>query len=125
MLQCTSTGDVKAVLFGLNDELSQELSSALHNLSVFTSAMPEADINRVAHSGADVVFCSPDLQLIHSLRRTVPQASILVASRFPDVSDWLDALEAGASDYCAAPFEAKHLSWILQSVRPVTRIAAA
>ena len=31
------------------------------------------------------------------------------------VADWLDALEAGASDYCAAPFEPAQIRWVLQS----------
>jgi len=39
-----------------------------------------------------------------------------VVSRFPDVKQWLDALDAGASDYCGAPFERVQLHWILNSV---------
>jgi PleD family two-component response regulator len=33
----------------------------------------------------------------------------------PEVDDWLDAMEAGAADYCAEPIEKRQLDWILES----------
>ena len=39
-------------------------------------------------------------------------------TRLPDVPRWLDALEAGARDYCGAPFECIQLRWILGSITP-------
>jgi DNA-binding response OmpR family regulator len=49
------------------------------------------------------------------LRQTKPEASIVVVSRHPEVSDWLDSIEAGATDYCAAPFETAQMKWILET----------
>ncbi len=40
---------------------------------------------------------------------------VVVVSRLPEVSEWLDALDAGAADYCAAPFEHQHMSWLIES----------
>lgn len=40
---------------------------------------------------------------------------MVVVSRVPEVNDWLDAMDAGAADYCAAPFEKEQLDWILES----------
>jgi FixJ family two-component response regulator len=40
---------------------------------------------------------------------------VVIVSRLPEVSEWLDALDAGAADYCAAPFEHQHMSWLIES----------
>jgi DNA-binding NtrC family response regulator len=39
----------------------------------------------------------------------------VVVSRHPEISDWLDSIEAGATDYCAAPFENAQVKWIVES----------
>jgi FixJ family two-component response regulator len=41
---------------------------------------------------------------------------VVVVSRIPEVSEWVGAIEAGATDYCAAPFEQRDISWLVQSV---------
>lgn len=43
---------------------------------------------------------------------------VVVVSRLPEVNDWLDAIEAGAVDYCSAPIEREQLDWILESNLP-------
>jgi len=50
---------------------------------------------------------------------------VVVVSRIPETSEWLDALEAGATDYCAAPFERQHISWVVESALLSTRCAPA
>ena len=66
------------------------------------------------------VFISSDSleyrQTLSLLRETYPKLPVIVVSRFPDVKQWLDALDAGANDYCGAPFERVQLHWILNSV---------
>ena len=50
---------------------------------------------------------------------------VIVVSRLPEVSAWLQALEQGAADYCGAPFEARQVRWALNSsLAPANRIAA-
>jgi hypothetical protein len=44
-----------------------------------------------------------------------PELPVVVVSRIPEVRGWLDALEAGASDYCGAPFETIQVQWVLES----------
>jgi hypothetical protein len=34
----------------------------------------------------------------------------------PDPAQWLNALEAGAADYCGAPFETVQVRWIMGSI---------
>jgi len=68
---------------------------------------------------ADVVFCNAEprryLALLTELKKRGLRLPVVVVSRIPEVSEWLDALDAGAADYCAAPFEHQHLSWLIAS----------
>jgi DNA-binding NtrC family response regulator len=75
-----------------------------------------ADIDRFA---ADLVFCTaerPSFEaLLASLRAQGRSVPVVVASRIPEVDVWLDALDAGAYDYCAAPFEPRSIAQIVNS----------
>lgn len=74
----------------------------------------------------DIVFCETGqpglLALLQSLHYPV-----VVVSRVPNTKEWLDAMDAGAADYCAAPFERQQLDWILESniVRRQAALSAA
>ena len=49
----------------------------------------------------------------------VPQFPAANDSDSLETQEWLDALEAGAADYCAAPFEPVQLRWLLDAhMRP-------
>ena len=110
-----SDGGVNALFFGLTDDLAREL---LKPLAPFCRNV-RASSNLDPCSNADVIFCSADRDMVGQLRSLNPAASIVVVSRHPEVSDWLDSIEAGATDYCAAPFESTQLKWILESSRLV------
>ena len=51
-------------------------------------------------------------QYLSDLRRGPRLSAVFISSD----KQWLDALDAGASDYCGAPFERVQLHWILNSV---------
>jgi DNA-binding NtrC family response regulator len=54
-----------------------------------------------------------------------PGLPVIVVSPHSNVTEWLDALDGGAADYCSAPFELAHLGWILSSrQRPLAAAAA-
>lgn len=101
----------KALLYGLEPPLAAALTEALKDCNCAAlCADPEADWQR-----SDIVFCSPRadvLRQVLSLYRDVP---VVVVSRLPEMEDWLNALEAGAADYLAAPFETIQLRWLLNS----------
>jgi DNA-binding NtrC family response regulator len=83
----------------------------------FTSAADcLAIIERV---GADLVFCGTDRQqyetILEDLRRRGQGVPLVVVSRLPETGDWLDAMDAGACDYCAAPFEARLIQRIVEN----------
>lgn len=81
---------------------------------------------------ADVVFCSGDCAnytlLLARIRCLWPSLPVVIVTRLPDSEKWLDALEAGASDYCSAPFERTQVRWIFSAVldhnTPVRRTPA-
>jgi hypothetical protein len=110
-----STDRIHAVLFGLSEDLAGDL---LKPLAKFCSNIQSVDggrLSTVAESPAQIIFCGADTEVVSDLRRTKPEAPIVVVSRHPEVSSWLDSIEAGASDYCAAPFESAQLEWILET----------
>jgi DNA-binding NtrC family response regulator len=79
--------------------------------------------------GADLVFVgggrNQSLALLRQVREAVPNVPCVVATRMPETNEWLDSLEAGAIDYCAAPFDSKLLLRLLNSVRPARSHAVA
>ncbi|HXN47984.1 MAG TPA: hypothetical protein VN893_15160 [Bryobacteraceae bacterium] len=113
----------RIVLFGLDDALASELRRVLvsQQQTVYSEPLlaPRECLAVVNRVGAELIFCSshgkryPDL--LDAVSRFKPDLPVVVVSRFPDTAEWLDAIEAGASDYCAAPFETAHIQWILDS----------
>jgi DNA-binding NtrC family response regulator len=76
------------------------------------------------HTDANVIFA--DGGSLGAVRDMRPELPVVVVSRIPEVSGWLDALDAGATDYCGAPFEAAQVRWVLDSsLKTEPRAAAA
>jgi DNA-binding response OmpR family regulator len=78
---------------------------------------------------ADIVFAGGEpsyyLSLLRLLRAARPSLPFVVVTRMPETTAWLDALEAGATDYCSAPFESRQLHWVMESALPHRRSVAA
>lgn len=51
---------------------------------------------------------------IQTLVERAPDAPVIAYSRLPDEHLWIDALEAGASDFLASPLYRRDLQWLLQ-----------
>jgi DNA-binding NtrC family response regulator len=113
----------RILLLGLEDSLATELESILsgqqQEVQTAPFLSPHECVEAVEQAGAELVFCSSErqryLELLDEVGRRMPELAVVVVSRTPEVSEWLDAIEAGASDYCAAPFESSHIQWILES----------
>jgi DNA-binding NtrC family response regulator len=102
----------KVLLFGLDNTLSDELHPVLKELGQTVQVAGSAS-GVLEHTDANLVFAGgEDLGAVRNRR---PELPVVVVSRLPEVSGWLDALEAGASDYCGAPFEATQVRWVLDS----------
>jgi ActR/RegA family two-component response regulator len=113
------TNNVYSLLFGLSDELTDELRKVLRlvcsNIQRLGRDRTTVESHAVADSRADIIFCTADVNVVSELRKAKPDACIVVVSRYPEVSGWLDAIEAGATDYCAPPFETAQVKWIVET----------
>jgi DNA-binding NtrC family response regulator len=115
--------NARIILFGLDDSLISELRRVLvgQHQVVFSEPFlsPPKCLDVVERIGADLIFCSSNpkqyLPLLEAIGTCRPDLPVVVVSRVPEVSEWLDAIEAGAADYCASPFESAHIQWILDS----------
>ena len=107
----STTKTCKALLFGLETSLASALADVLKSCDCTAQGVEQG----TERQRGDIVFCSPRadvLQQALGLYRNIP---VVVVSRLPEMEDWLDALEAGAADYLAAPFEIIHLRWLLNA----------
>jgi DNA-binding response OmpR family regulator len=105
-------------LLDLPEDVARPISKLLlqDRHTVMETAVDETeDVQRSA-----VVFVSGDQpefrETIRRLRESNPEVKVIVATRLPDDRKWIDALEAGAADYCGAPFETFQIRWMLNSV---------
>jgi DNA-binding response OmpR family regulator len=115
-------GPRRVLLCGLEPSLETELRNALETDGLDVEVKSTAD---QPDDHADYIFCSFSNnlgQLLRSLQRQIP---VVVVSRTPEAREWIEAMEAGASDYCAAPFERNQIRWILDVNRPAAAMAVA
>ena len=92
---------------GLDDELRHGLAAALESLSCQVSDSPQP---------AQIVFCNWNPAEFARRLAEFDGKPIVVVSRSAETSAWLDALEAGAADYCVPPFEPIQVRWILDAL---------
>ena len=115
----------KIVIFGLADALAHDSKKVLaeQGHDVYSSPyLPAAQaLTLIEQLHADFVFCDDDpahyIALLKAIRRVNSKLPLVVVSPQPDTNAWLDALQAGATDFCAPPFESASLRWILESAR--------
>jgi DNA-binding response OmpR family regulator len=73
-------------------------------------------------SAVDIVFAGGEpadcLRLLKRVRKARPTMPFIVVTRNPETSAWLDALEAGATDYCSAPIGPRQLHWMMERAQP-------
>jgi DNA-binding NtrC family response regulator len=111
----------KILLFGLDRSVADELDPVLTQLgqTVQVAALASGVLE---NTDANVVFAAGES--LGAVRDKRPELPVVVVSRMPEVRAWLDALEAGASDYCGAPFEPVQVRWVLDSLKSARRLAA-
>lgn len=117
-----STPSRKALLFQLDEALASSLQQVLSNCNCNTSVTDSEE----KRTPPDIVFCPSSAAILSVALARFHGLPVVVVSRLPEVEGWLNALEDGAADYCAAPFEAAQLRWLLEThTRKHTAIAAA
>jgi DNA-binding response OmpR family regulator len=102
----------KILLLGLDHSVADELGRIVRQLGHSVRIAPKHDSALNGHD-ADIIFAGSN-ELRHALA-AFPNRPVIVTSRMPEVEAWLNALEAGAADYCGAPFEPTQVRWLLNS----------
>ena len=107
----------KLLVLSFEESLLDQFRLALTNLKV-SAELTTAD--RPVAGDYDMVFCG--LNNLNAALSISPNS--VVVSRQADESAWVEALDAGAADFCAAPFEPTQLRWLLASRLNQQRLAA-
>jgi DNA-binding response OmpR family regulator len=113
-------------LIGLEQATAAQISRSLaverHRIEQKPSSLGVTDLK-----DADIVFAGGDpsqyLSLLRRVRLEKPGLPFVVVTRIPETTEWLNALEAGATDYCSSPFESRQLHWLMESALPHPKIA--
>ena len=122
----------RVALFALPEDLERPLAQVLREEAhKVIRKLHLHDLRRGPK--ADALFLSADHPnfrgTLSQLRESHPELPVIAVTRVPETAHWLDALDAGATDYCGAPFERVEVRWILNSVvrteRQAQRRAAA
>lgn len=115
-------------LIGLDPATSAQISRALAVERHRVERKP-GNIDIDDTMDVDMVFAGGDpsqyLKLLRRVREQRPTLPFIVVSRIPETGEWLDALEAGATDYCAPPLEMRQINWLMESALPKSRTMAA
>lgn len=115
-------------LIGLEQAIASQISRALaverHRIEQKPQNIGIRDMMDV-----DIVFAGGEpvqyLSLLRRVREERPALPFVVVTRLPETSAWLDALEAGATDYCALPVESRQLHWLMENALPRSQRAYA
>jgi DNA-binding NtrC family response regulator len=113
---------IRILLFELHEDLLCELRDALISArlvpAIEESAAPEA----VDWSQYDLVFCPAKYnqlqQVLSAAACGMTRLRVIAVDRLPDFQRWVDALELGALDYFAPPFEQTQVRWLMQAHFP-------
>ncbi len=109
--------------------LTEALSSTEFEL-VFSSSVSEARAI-LARGRVGLVLCAAELRdgcfrdVLREMRQTGLQLPVIVASRSDDVNQYLDAMEAGAFDYIACPYQRSEVKRVLWNALRRAMVAAA
>jgi DNA-binding NtrC family response regulator len=108
----------KVLLTGVEESVADCIRHALnvekHQIEERPSNAPGDDF-----LAADVVFAGGGaiqyLPLLQRVRKMRPALPFIVVTITADTTEWLTALEAGATDYCAAPLVASQINWLMET----------
>jgi CheY-like chemotaxis protein len=103
-------------LIDFPDDLALELESGLAaaacrvNRRRSTGGIPTDTVAALVHGDR------PDwLRFVRDIRAGRPDILVVVLTKLPDHGKWLDALEAGADDYCCLPLGRQEIGWLFGS----------
>ena len=118
----------RVTLLGLPEDLERPLMQVLREEA--HKVIRKLHLQDLQHGPkSDAVFISGDdpefRKTIARLRENDPSQPVIVVTRRAGTTQWLDALDAGATDYCGAPFERVQVRWIVESAIRCSEACAA
>jgi DNA-binding response OmpR family regulator len=120
---------VRILLFELHEGLLCELRDALISARLVPAIEEGVALEAVDWSQYDLVFCPVTgnilQQVLSAAAAQMKKILVIAVSRLPEVQEWLDALELGAIDYFAPPFEQSQVRWLMQTHFPSGKLIAA
>lgn len=96
---------IRFYLTGLHLELAATLVHALQRQGCRQVQQPRF---------ADILFCPPAPSEVDSILQRAAGRPVIAVGATGETAQWLDALEAGAADYCVTPFEDVHMRWLIE-----------
>jgi len=118
----------KVLLIGLPQNDAFQLRRNVELLGCDAEVLPYS-AKGIEERPADVIFASGDepmcMKLLSRIRARNPEKPFVVVSRVAEADGWIQALEAGATDYCPSSVDRAQLSWIIQNARPKQNVATA
>lgn len=113
-------------LIGFPDHIAAELTAQLARQGYRVSQHRRADELQV--QPAAVFVCGDStgwLETICEVRAMYSRVFLVAVTRASDHEKWLDALDAGANDYCAMPLDDRQFEWLLRRETPRHRAETA
>lgn len=102
-------------LINFTDNLAEDLAAVCAPLGCEIRRHDAAD--QIPANAAAAFVCGDRagwLENICRIRSIHDRMFLVIATDRPDHEKWLDALEAGANDYCCTPVESDQFAWLLR-----------
>jgi DNA-binding response OmpR family regulator len=120
---------IRILLYELHEDLLCELRDALISARMVPAIEEGVELEAVEWGQYDLVFCPAIGEILRSVLTAaaghMTRVCVIAVSRLLDVQEWLDALELGAIDYFAPPFEQSQVRWLMQTHFPSGKLIAA
>jgi DNA-binding NtrC family response regulator len=109
---------LNVLVYGLNEQVAQQINRALNPSSVATgtfrsSAHSGSDAARALNSRPNLVFCSAESRhyrpLLDEIRENRSDVPVVIVSDEPEFRAFADAMDRGAADFHYGPIDSQRV----------------
>lgn len=120
---------IRILLYELHEDLLCELRDALITARLVPAIEEGVALEAVEWGQYDLVFCPASRNVLEQVLAAaadgMTRQRVIAVSRLPEEQEWLKAIELGAIDYFAPPFEQSQVRWLIQTHFPSGKLIAA